>query len=154
MAVLAVAASPLAALSADAAVNTGSAHATGPGIAVENSGGNVEIGKGHSESKVVTGSPSQGPPAVAAPHALVTPAPAVDPGADARARAKATVAAAKARAQAQIDAAKAEADAAVERAHQQAEEARAHSEQQSQEAQANAQQSSASSSSWSSSTDD
>jgi hypothetical protein len=127
MAVVAVAASPLAALSAaDAAVDTGTATANGPGIAIENTGGNVENGKGHSESRVVFGDPSQIPP-LATPKALSTPTRKVDPAANARARAKALVDAARARAQAQIDAARRQAEEAVERAHEQADEARAHS---------------------------
>lgn len=153
VAVAVVAASPLAALQADAAVNSGAASATGPGIAVENTGGNVELGKGHSESHVVLGDGGAAP--VAVPNGFSTlSTPAADPGASARARAKALVDAAKLRAQAQIDAAKRQAEEAVERAKQQAENARSQSEQQSHDAQTHAEQSSASSSSWSSSTDD
>jgi hypothetical protein len=154
IAVAVVAVSPLAALQADAAVNTGTASATGPGIAVENTGGNVELGKGHSESHVVLGD-GGGAPALATPNGFSTlSTPAADPGASARARAKALVDAAKLRAQAQIDAAKRQAEEAVERAKQQADNARSQSDQQSHDAQTHAEQSSASSSSWSSSTDD
>jgi hypothetical protein len=150
--VAAVAVSPLAALSADAAVNTGAASASGPGIAIENSGGNVEFGVGHSESKVVLGDPSAAP-AIAVPNALSTNAAPADSGASAQARAKAAVDAARAQAQAQIDAALREAQEAVARAEQQANDARARSDQQSQDAQAHAEQSSASASASSSSAD-
>jgi hypothetical protein len=156
LAVAAVAASPLAALEADAAVTTGDARANGPGIAVENTGGNVEFGVGHSESKVVLGDGGGAVPAVAAPNALTTRAVPAAPNASAQARAKALVDAARARAQAQIDEARRQADEAVARAKQQAEEARAHAEQQSNDAQARSENSSAAanSSSASSYTDD
>jgi cell division septum initiation protein DivIVA len=147
MAVAAVAVSPLAALQADAAVTSGDATASGPGIAIENTGGNVEFGVGHSESKVVLGDGGGAAP-LAVPNGLSTlSTPATDPNAAAVARAKALVAAARARAQAQIDAARAQAEQAVEQAKQQAEDARAHSDQQSADARARAESSSASASS-------
>jgi hypothetical protein len=149
--VAAVVASPFAALSADAAVNTGSANANGPGIAVENTGGNIEVGKGHSESHVVLGNPADAAP-LATPNGLSTlSTPA--PGGDTRARVKAIVDAAKARAQAQIDAARRQAEEAVEHAEQQANDARSRSDQQSQDARAHAEESSASSSASSSTSD-
>ncbi|MEY2419047.1 MAG: hypothetical protein QOG90_1727 [Actinomycetota bacterium] len=149
MAVAAVAASPLAALEADAAVTTGTAAASGPGIAVENTGGNVEFGVGHSESKVVVGDGAKTAAPLAAPNALSakTAAPAVDPNAGARARAKALVDAARARAQAQIDAARLKAEQAVEQARAQADEARNRADQQSADAQSRSANSSASASS-------
>jgi hypothetical protein len=138
VAVAAFAVAPLAFMDPSAAaVNSGSAQASGPGIAVENTGGNVEIGVGHSESNVVTGGPI-GPVApvgefgtLSNPAARLAPAKPVNPSADAVRRANAIVAAAKARAQAQIDAARAKAAEAVEQAHQQADDARAHSQAQS-----------------------
>ncbi len=151
LAVAAVAASPLAALEADAAVNTGTATASGPGISIENTGGNVEYGVGHSESKVVLGDGGGAAPAIAAPNALSTKAaPVVDPAASARARAKAMADAAKARAQAAVDAARLRAEQAVEQAQQQADQAKAHAAQQSQDAQTRAETNSASASSYSS----
>ncbi|HUR78375.1 MAG TPA: hypothetical protein VMZ22_10535 [Acidimicrobiales bacterium] len=138
MAVAAVVLSPLAALEADAAVNSGPATANGPGIAIENSGGNVEMGEGHSESKVTHGDPKAAPAAPAAPGlgTSSTPAakPAVNPAADKVAKAKALVDAARARAQAQVDAARQHAQQAVEQAHQQADEARSRGDAQSEEA--------------------
>src|SRR5438128_2546743 len=105
MAVVAVALAPLSAVKADAAVQTGDANAGGPGIAIENTGGNVELGTGHTESHVVLGDP-----AAPAPDATARLAPgagagarAVDPNAAKLAKARALVDAAKARAQAQVD---------------------------------------------------
>ena len=153
LAVVAVALSPLAAVEANAAVETGDANAGGPGIAVENTGGNIEVGKGHVESRVVTGNPSSAPAAPTGLSTLSTPAKKVAPSNDAAARARAAVDAARARAQAQIDAARRQAEEAVEHAQQQADEARARSASQSDEAHAQASDASASSHS-SSSTDD
>jgi cell division septum initiation protein DivIVA len=147
VAVAAVAASPLAALQADAAVTTGDATANGPGVAVENTGGNVEFGVGHSESKVVIGDGGGAAP-LAVPNGVSTLSkPAVDPNAAAVARAKALVADARARAQAQIDAARLKAEQAVEQAKSQSDNARANSDQQSQDARTRAEQNSASASS-------
>jgi hypothetical protein len=143
----------LAALEANAAVNTGNALANGPGVAVENTGGNVELGKGHSESHVQIGNPAD-IPAIATPSGLSTLSTPAAPAGDTKSRVKAIVDAARARAQAQIDAARAAAAEAVARAEQQANDARARSDQQSQDARAHAEDSSASSSSWSSSTND
>jgi hypothetical protein len=157
-AVVAVALAPLSALKADAAVQTGDAQAGGPGIALENTGGNVEFGTGHSESRVVLGDPAAAP-ATPAPLARVGGAPAaktVDPHAAKLAKARALVDAAKARAQAQIDEARRHAEEAVERAHQQAEDAKARSAAQSDAARARSAQSDddASSASASASSDD
>lgn len=135
-----VAVSPLAALQADAAVNTGNATASGPGISIQNTGGNVTYGVGHSESKVVVGDGGAAP--LATPNNVSTLSTPVDPGASARAHARAMVDAAKLRAQQQIDAAKAAAEAAVERAKAQADEARARGAQQSSDAQSHAESSS------------
>jgi hypothetical protein len=147
MAVVAVALSPLAAVQAEAAVQTGDASANGPGIAVENTGGNVELGKGHTESRVVLGDPAAGP--AVDPTARLAPgagARAVDPNAAKLARARALVDAARARAQAQVDEARRQAAEAVARAHQQAEDARARSNAQSDGARAHSSSASASAS--------
>ena len=129
--------------SATPAIFTGNANASGgPGVGFENTGGNVQGGKGHSESHAVMGDPAAAPNL--AP--LATPVVPKNPAADAVARARAQVDAARARAQAQIDAARAHAEQAVEEAHQQADDARARSNQQSQDARARAEASSASAS--------
>ncbi len=121
--------------SATPAIFSGDANASGgPGLGIENTGGNVQGGKGHSESKTVMGDPSAAP--TLAP--VVTPKVVQNPGADALARARAQVAAAKAHAQQLIDDARARADAAAAAARQQADDARARSEQQSQDARARA----------------
>ena len=150
LAVVAVALSPLAAVDANAAVQTGSAEASGPGIALENSGGNIEIGKGRSESRVIIRDPATAAP-TAPPSALARTAPAkpVPASPSAAARAKAIVDAARARAQAQVDAARRQAEEAVQRAKQQAEDARARSDAQSQEARARSANSHSSASSYS-----
>jgi hypothetical protein len=149
--VAAFAIAPLAAVDVtNAAVETGDANAAGPGVAFENTGGNVELGKGHSESRTVIGDPAAGPAAPAArtlAPGLTTKAKPVIPGSDAVARAKALVEAARARAQAQIDAARQQAEEAQQRAHDQSEEARARSDAQSAEARARSEQSSGSSAS-------
>jgi hypothetical protein len=147
---LTVALAPLSAIKADAAVQTGDANAGGPGIAIENTGGNVELGKGHSESHVVLGDPAAAP--AVDPTARLAPgagagAKAVDPNAAKLAKARALVDAAKARAQAQVDEARRMAEEAVARAHQQAEEAKAHSEAQSDAARAHSEEARTSSSS-------
>lgn len=156
LAVVAVALSPFAAVDANAAVQTGGAEASGPGIALENTGGNIEIGEGRSESRVVIREPGANAGPAAPPSALARTAPAkpVAPSANANARAKAIVDAARARAQAQVDAARRQAEEAVQRARQQAEEARARSDAQSQEARARAAESHGSSSSASASYED
>ena len=78
--------------SATPAIFSGDANASGgPGLGIENTGGNVQGGKGHSESKTVMGDPSAAP--TLAP--VVTPKVVQNPGADALARARAQVAAAK-----------------------------------------------------------
>jgi hypothetical protein len=129
-----VALAPFAAIQADAAVNTGPALAEGPGFKFENSGGNVELGKGHSESKVTHGDPKDAPAAPAL-GTLSTPAP-VDPAAAKLAKARALVNQARANAQAQADAARQQAAEAVEKAHEQADEARNQGNSQSDAAQA------------------
>ena len=135
-AVLGVALAPFAAIEAEAAVQTGPANANGPGIAIENSGGNREFGKGHQESKVTHGNKKDAP---AAPGlgTLATPtAPAVAPGADKVAKAKALVDAARARAHEQVEAANQQAEEAVERAHEQSESAGSQGDAQAEEARA------------------
>lgn len=137
LAALIIPVAPIAALDTPApSISTGDAIAAGP-EAVENTGGNVEVGKGETHSKVVVGDPAAAP-ALPGAKALVAPVVPKNPGADAVARARALVDAAKARAQAQIDAARAQAAAAVEQAHQTAEDAHARSSQQSAEAKARA----------------
>lgn len=129
IAVAAIAAAPLSAVKASAAVETGDARANGPGLALENTGGNVEIGKGRSETRTVVGGPI-GPVAGVAPGARtvapVVPKP-VTPANTAAARAKAIVDAARARAQAQIDEARRQAEEAVREAGRKSDEARARS---------------------------
>ncbi len=130
--VAAFAIAPLAAIDVtNAAVQTGDAVSEGPGLAIENTGGNVEFGAGHSESRVVIGDPASAP-AVVPPSALLAktkaaPPRPVNPAADAVARAKALVDEARARAQAQIDAARQQAEEAQQRAHDQSDDARARS---------------------------
>lgn len=139
LAVVGVAVAPFAAIEADAAVQTGGARAEGPGIAVENSGGNREIGKGHSESKVTHGNKNgapNAPGADAGAGALATPPPTVDPTAAKVAKAKALADAAKASAKAKADAAVAHAEQVVEEAKQQADDARSQGDAQSEEARA------------------
>ncbi|MEY2426804.1 MAG: hypothetical protein QOI61_2376 [Actinomycetota bacterium] len=150
--VAAFAIAPLAAIDvSSAAVETGDAVADGPGVAIENTGGNVELGTGHSESRVVIGDPASAP-AVTPPGALLAKTKAapklkpVNPAADAVAKAKALVDAARARAQAQIDEARRMAEEAQQKAHDQADEARARSDAQSSEARTRSDQSSASTS--------
>lgn len=136
LAALIIPVAPIAALdTATPAISTGDAIASGPG-AVENTGGNQQLGTGESTSKVVTGSPAAGP--VAPPAALSAPVVPKNPAGDAVARARALVDAAKSRAQAQIDAARANAERAVEQAHQTAADAQARSAQQSDAARAQA----------------
>lgn len=120
------------------AIFTGDATGTGPGIGGENTGGNVQGGLGHSESRTVMGDPSAAPKL--AP--LATPVVPKAPGADAIARARAQVDAARARAQAAIDEARARAEQAAAEARQQADDAQARSRQQSDEARARSEASS------------
>ena len=128
-------------------ISTGNALAIPANGGVQNTGGNVEIGKGSSTSTVVTGSPapvaSLAPtmPAVV-PKTAVAPA---NPSADAVARARALVAAAKARADAEIAAARARAQQAVDQARATADQAQSRAQSQSDAARASAQSSSASS---------
>jgi hypothetical protein len=135
VAVVGVVLAPFAAIDAEAAVNTSPAQAEGPGLKFENSGGNVEFGKGHQESKVTKGDPKAAP---AAPGVgtLAKPAVPVDPAAAKTARARALVDAARANAQAQVDAARQQVEEAVEQAHDQAEAARNQSDAQTDAAQA------------------
>lgn len=140
LAALIIPVAPIAALDTPSpSISTGDAIAAGP-AAVENTGGNVEAGKGETHTKVVVGDPAAAPAAPSAKSLI--PPPVKNPAADAVARARALVDAAKARAQAQIDAARAQAEAAVEQAHQAAEDAQARSAQQSAEAKARAEASS------------
>lgn len=135
------------------AIFTGDATATGPGIAGENTGGNVQGGVGHSESRVVIGDPQAAPPAL---PPIATPGVATRPAQDAAARARALVDAARARADAQIAEARARAEQAVAEAKQQADEAHARSMQQSEDsrARAEASHSNHSASSYTDDTDD
>jgi hypothetical protein len=148
LAVAAIAIAPLAAMDpSGAAVNTGDATANGPGVAFENTGGNVEIGTGHSESKVVVGSPESAPAVPTGLSTLATPAKPVIPSSAALVRARALVDAARLRAQAQIDAARLKAAQAVEQAKQQADDARSRSQAQSDAARSRSDSQSASASS-------
>ncbi len=144
MAVAAVAVAPFAALQAHAAVETGDATAVGPGVVFENTGGNVEFGTGHSESRVVVGDPAS-VPAPPDLSTLSTPRTAPhDPAAAAVARARALVDAARARALAQVEEARRQAEEAAAKARQDSEDARARSDAQSEDARARAEASSSS----------
>jgi NADPH-dependent ferric siderophore reductase len=144
--VAAFAAAPGAALDTGATpgITTGDAVAVPPEGGLQNTGGNVEVGKGESNSTVVIGDPAAAP---ALPGVLAvvpkTVAPPKNPASDAVARAHALVEEAKARAQAQIDAARANAERAVDEARRTAEEAQARGQQQSEAARANAEAASA-----------
>lgn len=136
------AAAPVALNTAPAtpAIFTGDATAVGPGISGENTGGNVQTGHGHSESRVVIGDPAAAPTLAPVP----TPSVAKSPALDAAARARARVDAARAKADALIAEARARADEAIARARQQAEEAQARGQRQNDEARARAEANSAS----------
>ena len=140
LAVAAFGAAPIAALETTPVggptpgITTGDAIAEGPGIGVNNTGGNVQFGVvEHSDGPTLG---PEVPPADA--RTLAAPVPVIpkNPAADAVARANNLVAEARARIQAMVDAARAQAVAAADQARQAAAEAQARSQAQSDAARA------------------